>query len=163
VAELTMSFASERELVHTAMRHLPLRQWLRVPKEAYLFQKTEVQGLFGIPDLVAAFAAPSERETGPIRSIAFEMKLSNWRRGLMQAFRYRSFASTVFLVIDDAGSRSAVANSDRFKRANIGLVGLNADGSFHVYVWPEHEDPYSPELQSTLNELVRTQSPTDFD
>jgi hypothetical protein len=156
-----MSFATEQELVSSAVQYLPLRRWLKAPKKAPLFQQTEVPGLFGIPDLVAAFATQSNRKQA-VRSIAFEMKLSNWRRGLMQAFRYRSFAYEAVLVMDDTRSRSAVANLDKFKRANIGLVGLRPDGTFEIYAWPQREEPFSPQLQAVFQELVNGVShPTD--
>ena len=123
-----MSFASEQQLVDRAIEHLPIRQWLKMPDDATLFQRTEVQGLFGVPDLLAVHA-PSEqmKRRRILPSIAFEMKLSDWRRGLAQAFRYRSFATFSFLVLDNTRAKSAVANTDRFKRANIGLIGINVE------------------------------------
>ncbi len=158
-----MAFQTEQELVNTAIEHLPFRRWLRAPKDATVFQQTEVQGLFGIPDLLAAVENRSRRKTSPVRSIAFEMKLSNWRRGLMQAFRYRTFACKSVLVIDNARSAPAVANLDRFIRANIGLVGLNSDGSFHVYAWPEPEPPFNPELQAALTTMIQNAPPAGND
>jgi hypothetical protein len=153
--KIMAQFSTEQELVETAIQHLPLRSWLRAPKSATLFQQTEVPGLFGIPDLVAARVSKRKRKTIHFDSIAFEMKLSDWRRGLIQAFRYRAFATTVILVIDDARSAPAIANVDRFKKANVGLVGLRPDGAFNVYSWPDREDPFSPHLQATLHEIVQ--------
>jgi hypothetical protein len=152
-----MHFSTEQELVETAIRHLPLRRWLKAPDGTPVFQQTEVRGLFGIPDLLAAFAPATSRRNKPqLRSIAFEMKLSDWRRGLVQAFRYRSFASTSFLVIDDSRSKPAVLNAERFKRANIGLIGLNADGRFRIYVRPQREAPFAPHLENALTEIVKS-------
>ena len=155
-----MRFSSEKELVQSAIKHLPLRRWLRVTKNAAMFQQTEVEGMFGIPDLVAAVPSRSKRNARSCRSIAFEMKLSDWRRGLAQAFRYRAFATIAVLVVDDSRSGPAVANLDRFKRANIGLVGLNPDGYFNTYLWPEREDPFNPDLQSALCGIVNRSAPS---
>jgi len=150
-----MRFSTEQELVEIAIRYLPLRQWLNVPDDANVFQRTEVQGLFGVPDLLAATAGSEQKEdASSITSIAFEMKLSDWRRGLAQAFRYRSFATTSFLVIDDSRSSRAVANVERFQRANVGLIGVKTDGSFRIYVWPRQEEPFSPDLQAALWEII---------
>jgi hypothetical protein len=150
-----MAFATEQELVDCAIRHFPVREWLQVPDDARVFQRTEVQGLFGIPDLLVAARPDAEIGDGvSIASIAFEMKLSDWRRGLAQAFRYRSFAKSTFLVIDDSRSRQAVANLERFQRANVGLIGLNTDGIFQVYVWPEQEEPFSRDLCHALITIV---------
>lgn len=76
---------------------------------------------FGIADLVAVSwgedAAPTVR--------AFELKLSDWRRGLMQAHRYRFFADVAVLVVP----ASKIAIIDRFMRTfkalNVGLWGFD--------------------------------------
>ena len=159
--ETRMSFTTEQELVERAIQHLPVRRWLKMPDDATLFQRTEVQGLFGIPDLLAVHAPCARTKRRRIMpSIAFEMKLSDWRRGLVQAFRYRSFATFSFLVLDNARTKSAVANADRFRLANVGLIGINGDGSFEVYVWPERETPFSPYLHAALVEIVRSETET---
>jgi hypothetical protein len=36
------------------------------------------------------------------------------------------------------------------------LIGLNADGRFRVYVWPQREEPFTPHLETTLTEIVRS-------
>lgn len=156
-----MGFLTEQELVQSAMKHLPLRRWLRAPRGAEVFRQTEVQGLFGIPDLVAAFAPLPRRKSRSFRCIAFEMKLSDWRRGLIQAFRYRAFATIAILVLDDTRTGPAIANIDRFKRANVGLVGLKPDGYFNVYLWPEQEDPFNPDLQAAFCNIVQSDSPSN--
>ena len=126
-----MPFPTEKELVDSAIKHFPLRKWLQVNEHDEVFLGTEVQGLFGIPDLVAAIPPHQSNVDGsPVLTMAFEMKLSDWLRGLAQAFRYRTFANSSFLVIDEARSKRAVANLERFQRANVGLIGLKADGSF---------------------------------
>lgn len=150
-----MSFATERELVHRAIEHLPIRRWLKIRGGAPIFQRTEVQGLFGVPDLLAVHArAAQAKGRKVVPSIAFEMKLSDWRRGLIQAFRYRSFATMSFVVLDNSHTKAAVANVDRFRRANIGLIGINIDGTFRIYVWPEREKPFSAHLHDALTRMV---------
>jgi hypothetical protein len=157
-----MSFSTEQDLVDRAIEILPIRRWLKMPQGAMLFQRTEVQGLFGIPDLLAVHApCPRKKRSRVLPSIAFEMKLSDWRRGLAQAFRYRSFATFSFLVLDNTRTKSAVANADRFKRANVGLIGINVDGSFEIYVWPEKETPFSAHLHTALAEIVRNETRTE--
>ncbi|MGA3242449.1 MAG: hypothetical protein ABSG03_39910 [Bryobacteraceae bacterium] len=51
-----------------------------------------------------------------------------------------------------------MANADWFKRANVGLIGINVDGSFEVYVWPEKEDPFSAHLHAELTKIVRRET-----
>jgi len=156
-----MGFATEQELVDRAIERLPFRRWLKVPEDAILFQRTEVQGLFGVPDLLVVYPPCKQRKRGGILpSIAFEMKLSDWRRGLAQAFRYRSFVTFSFVVLDNSRTKAAVANAGWFKRANVGLIGINVDGSFEVYVWPQREDPFSARLHTALAEMVRSETST---
>lgn len=150
-----MPFPTEKELVDSAIKHFPLRKWLQVNEHDKVFLDTEVQGLFGIPDLVAAIPPHRSNVDGsPVLTMAFEMKLSDWRRGLAQAFRYRTFANSSFLVIDEARSKQAVANLERFQRANVGLIGLKADGSFLIHWWPEQEEPFSPELHAAFTTIL---------
>src|ERR1022692_3447827 len=84
-----MRFATESELVAKAIRHLPFRHWLRAPSSASVFQAREMKGLFGVPDFVAAVVPPNTGQRCSTPSVAFEMKLSDWRGGLTRAFRSR--------------------------------------------------------------------------
>ena len=61
----------------------------------------EWQGLFGIPDYVCF-----SKNNGEISIISFELKLTNWRGALTQAFRYRSFSDYSY-VIDAVDTVSA--------------------------------------------------------
>ncbi len=155
-----MAFASEQELVDGAVRYLPLRSFLQAPPRARIFRAREVKGLFGVPDLIAAVVPNATDRRLSLRSIAFEMKLADWRQGLVQAFRYRSFASVVYVVLDDARVKSGLAHRERFERANVGLIGLDPGGKFTVYQRPRKEPPFSPELVEMLAGIVIQQSLT---
>ena len=76
---------------------------------------------FGIADLVTV----SWGESAVPTMRAFELKLSDWRRGLMQAHRYRFFADVAILVVPV----SKIAIIDRFMRTfkalNVGLWGFD--------------------------------------
>ena len=106
-----MRFSTESELVVKAIRHLPLRSWLQASESAPVFQAREIKGLFGVPDFVAAVVPSDADKACSTPSIAFEMKLSDWRRGLIQAFRYRAFARVAYLVLDGSRIGPAVANT----------------------------------------------------
>lgn len=62
------------------------------------------------------------------KSIAFEAKLRNWKRALMQAYRYKWFADYSYVVLDESHSKVAIENLDTFKKLNIGLITLNIKG-----------------------------------
>ena len=152
-----MEFLRESDLVETAVQHLPLRRWLRVPESASLFQAREVKGFFGVPDFVAAVVPSDPGTVATTPSIAFEMKLSDWRRGLIQAFRYRTFARVVYLVLDASRVGPALRNSERFERSNVGLVGLDAKGTLTVYHEPDDEEPFCPQMAERFMRAVRTE------
>ncbi len=148
-----MPFLDENQLVETALRRLPLREWLRQPVPEPIYWQRELRGLFGIPDVVAA--SLHRREARPtLRSIAFEMKLSDWRRGLAQAFRYRSFACESYLVLDQTRIRPALDHAEQFIRANVGLIGIESTLGFTVYHRPQPEPPFCRDLAKTLETIV---------
>src|SRR5688572_22636146 len=55
------------------------------------------------------------------RLSAFEMKLKDWRRGLIQAFRYRYFADRAILVLPPKAAMVAKENLPLFCRLGVGL------------------------------------------
>lgn len=58
---------------------------------------------------------------------AFEFKLSDWRRGMMQAHRYRFFADASILVIPAKKIELAYAFLETFRKVDVGLWGFNQD------------------------------------
>src|ERR1039458_3086765 len=58
----------------------------------------------------------------PIEIASFEFKLSNWRRALYQATRYRSFSHLLYVVLPVESSQIAAENSNQFRSLNIGLI-----------------------------------------
>ena len=134
-----------------AIRHLPFFILLGAGKGDSVLIATEVRGLFGVPDLIAASISDSDRETK--RSLAFEMKLSDWRRALVQAFRYKAFASTSYVVIDDSRSATALQHAKEFARANVGLIGLGR-GRMTIYLQPVEEPPFCDQLRNRLQNWV---------
>ncbi len=150
-----MAFSSEKKLVDTALESL-FSGFLFTKAACGKYLCLELDGLFGRPDAVLVrFRGPSI--CGEIRdTIAFEAKLSNWRRGLAQAYRYKAFASRSFLVLDDAHSGPACRNVEMFRRSNIGLLSIDEDGGINVHYWPSAEEPYSEQLARKLEVMVLT-------
>lgn len=56
-----------------------------------------------------------------LRLTAIEAKLKDWRKGLMQASRYRFFANRSILVLPPPTTAVAVRFLDTFKALNVGL------------------------------------------
>lgn len=102
----------------------------RTSKKQTLFIREVPISEHGIPDLLVfnwtyntAISAISQfllkDFTPTIR--AFEIKISNWRKGLMQAHRYRYFSHASFLVLPWNKIRLVKAHLNVFKTLRIGL------------------------------------------
>ncbi len=118
---------------------------------------SEVAFGFGIPDFVVI------RQQNDISSIiAFELKIDKWKKALTQAYRYKTFANAVFVVLDDARIKSAIKHIDEFKHFNVGLASLTLNGIFKIFYVPTVQVPFSQHLtQRALSALDNT-SDTEF-
>ena len=58
---------------------------------------------------------------------AFEFKLSDWRKGLMQAHRYRFFSDAAILVIPEQKLDLVSNYIDTFTKINVGLWGFDTN------------------------------------
>jgi hypothetical protein len=61
-----------------------------------------------------------------LKLTAIEAKIKDWRKGLMQAARYRFFANRSLLVLPPEAARIAVAFLPTFRDLNVGLWEFNA-------------------------------------
>lgn len=82
-------------------------------------------------------------------SVAIEAKVSDWKKGLKQALRYKNFADKSYLALYESHIRTAKNNLDIFKTLNIGLIGVD-DGGINIYFDPEAniKDPVKTRLAS---------------
>ena len=90
---------------------------------------------FGIADFVwLAWQQSAAREDGAALSVesieaqlarqkltAFEMKLTDWRKGLAQAYRYGYFADVALVILPPAVARNAKAELKLFRKLGVGL------------------------------------------
>jgi hypothetical protein len=60
------------------------------------------------------------------RLTAFEMKLSDWRKGLAQAYRYGYFADAAMLIVPPETAKLAKAELDLFRQLRVGLWSFNS-------------------------------------
>lgn len=105
----------------------------------YIDYTYEVENLFGIPDYVLF-----EKTQKNIRYvISIELKLKNWKQGIIQAFRYKNFSNDVYLMIDEKYIKPALNNIDIFKKYNVGLASFSIDKKFVIYFMPISEKPHS--------------------
>jgi hypothetical protein len=74
-------------------------------------------------DCVAVEEVAAQRPT--IR--AFEAKLNDWKKGLMQAHRYSFFSDVSTLVLPARKIRNVVENLEGFHRLRVGLWGFDEE------------------------------------
>jgi hypothetical protein len=75
---------------------------------------------------------------------AFEMKLTDWRKGLAQAYRYSYFANLSVLVLPPDVAATAKAGIALFRESNVGLWSFNPDtGVIRKIFTPRGSNPRS--------------------
>lgn len=134
-------FDTEKEMSKVFERYLK-----RNFGNAYL---KECKGLFGIPD----FVSYSKQEV-PFLVYSFELKLADWKRATIQAFRYKSFSNVCYVVMPIDGISAAKSNLKVFEKYNIGLAQLDKRGAFEAIFKPTLDEPYSDYLSQKFLDSI---------
>ena len=86
---------------------------------------------------------------------AIEAKISDWRKGLMQASRYRFFANRSLLVLPPELCSIAVAYLATFQNLNVGLWQFNPDtGVIRKHFTPRHGRPLNSKAREKAIQLI---------
>ena len=114
----------------------------------------------GVADLVLCTIegdpSPSRSAADPVSIVAFETKLSDWRRALQQAYRYRYYADQAFVVLPPGRETKAVENRDLFRQLGIGLCIYNPHGeSISILCEPGTDRPLNPRRREQALDLFR--------
>lgn len=109
----------------------------------------EWQGLFGIPDYVCF-----SKDNGEINVISFELKLTNWRGALIQAFRYRSFSDYSYVVLPAETATKAFEHLEMFIRYGIGLISFD-NTICDVKYSPLKQKPLSEDMRKKVELRIR--------
>ena len=78
---------------------------------------------------------------------AFEFKMSNWKSGLIQAVRYKNYASRSFLVLPMKIAQRISKEEKALRQFNVGLYGFDVKNK-------EIELLLSPKLEKPLNSVA---------
>lgn len=70
--------------------------------------------------------------------VAFEAKLTNWRKAMDQAWRNTSFANKVFVVLPRECARPALAHRAEFEASGVGLCLMDENGVEIVWNGSDH-------------------------
>ena len=87
-------------------------------------------------------------------AIAVELKLSDWRRALDQAARYRAFADRTVVVISDRHRRAASKKADAFAFNRVGLMALSVWAQAEMIIEPEVIPPFDPVARFVAGERL---------
>ena len=117
---------------------------------------------YGIADFVAVYcnktndnsqSLVSKIDSSVIR--AFELKISDWRRAMMQAHRYRYFANSSIVVLHSDKLKNALEYVDTFKKINVGLWAFNPNNNKIITCYtPRPRKPLEPKYKPLAMELV---------
>lgn len=94
------------------------------------------------PDFTALSIKP------PVQITAIEAKISDWRKGLMQASRYRFFANRTLLVLPPGVAAVAARFLPTFRTLNVGLWEFDS-------ISLKLTKHFTPRAGKPLNEKVR--------
>lgn len=103
-----------------------------------LARELYVPGL-GIADVVSLFVTPNKKIL-----YAFEMKIKDWRKALAQAFRYKYYADSVFVVLPPSEAVKAKQSLHVFSAINVGLWAFDKENGVidRIYT-PKKDKPKS--------------------
>lgn len=93
----------------------------------------------GIADVVSVFNGPDK-----IILHAFEMKIKDWRKALAQAYRYKYYAASAFVVLPPAEAIKAKQSLHVFRAINVGLWAFDEENGIidRIYT-PKKDKPKS--------------------
>lgn len=85
-------------------------------------------------------------------SIAIEAKLKNWKRALMQAYRYNWFSNYSYVVLPKTSINSAKKKLNMFQSLKVGLASIDTNGEIELIYKPKRNKPYNTNMEYLLNE-----------
>jgi hypothetical protein len=124
---------------------------------------------FGIADFVwLSWNNPGEESGGRAVSVqertkqppshficAFEMKLTNWRKGLTQAYRYSYFADCALLVLPPSVAKAAATEKRLFRKLNVGLWSFDKlSGQIAELFSPKEPQARNPDARQKAIQLI---------
>jgi len=125
------------------------RQLLNVQTTPCVFGRNFSMPDCGVADLVLFMCNGTDdsclAKPDMISIVAYEAKLTNWRRALQQAYRYRYYADQVFVVLPQERHAPALMNRKCFQQFGIGLCAYDAsDKSIAVLCNPNFKGALNP-------------------
>lgn len=86
---------------------------------------------------------------------AIEAKISNWKRGFYQAYRYKWFSNYSFLALHQKFISPALENLPLFVKHNVGLMSVDTNkNNIKMLYRPKKDSPYSGEIAALTFEKL---------
>jgi hypothetical protein len=86
---------------------------------------------------------------------AFEMKLTDWRKGLAQAYRYGYFSDLAIVVLPPESAKLARAELTLFRKLNVGLWSFHREtGRIRRYFTPRASKPRNAKAKEKALDLL---------
>ena len=106
---------------------------------------------YGIADFVCVIRTPRVKQG----LFAFEIKMSDWRKALSQAYRYRYFANKAVVILPFSDAERAKLYCSTFKALGIGLWAFDKNsGQIKKIYTPRYRRPLNPAAkEKALNML----------
>jgi hypothetical protein len=87
---------------------------------------------------------------------AFEMKLTDWRKGLAQAYRYGYFSDRAIVVLPPEAAKLARAELALFRKLNVGVWSFHlATGRIRRHFTPLACEPRNAKAREKALDLLR--------
>ncbi|RYZ74491.1 MAG: hypothetical protein EOP09_00380 [Proteobacteria bacterium] len=149
--ERLCSFATEAEMGENLISAIE-------PKMRFnqIIAEREFKAPQGVPDYLLFRRC----ESSLVYAIALELKLKDWRKGLFQAFKYRSYTNGAYVIIDSYFREDALSNLQKFIDANIGFATFSLSGDLEVFYDPYADVPFSQYYASILDLSLKKIDPT---
>ena len=126
---------------------------------------------YGIPDLIT-FAWSTQQNQATVLSLealrqklqrqqftAFELKLRDWRKGLVQAYRYRYFCDCSIVVLPSDVAQRASQRLELFASLDVGLWSFDPDSDVITKYFTPHQgtarnlEARNKAIESILNKI----------
>lgn len=110
----------------------------------------EFKGVIGVPDYLLI----SDNNNVLNYAISFELKLKNWKKALIQAFRHQNYVNQTFVVLDENYITPAIKNKELFVKSNTGLISINPEKKLKIYYYPKPAEACSLFFINKLNKKL---------
>ena len=86
--------------------------------------------------------------------IAFEAKLTRWKKAMHQAYRNSSFAHYSYVLVPSATAKNALRKTHEFKRLGVGLCSIDPSG-IKIEISASKKKPIQPWLTNKASSYIK--------